>query len=113
MVRVTAEEQGSSKPSQRRRVGVDIVAVLDISGSMTGDKLERMKDAMANVISKLGSDDRLSIVSFESSASRLTELTYMSDQGRVAARDKIKELFTKGGTNMGPALHEGAEVHHG
>ena len=109
MVRVTAlDEVGGSKP--QRHVGVDIVAVLDISGSMFGDKLEQMKQAMTNVIDKLGNDDRLSIVSFESNVYRLMELTYMSEQGRRAAREKINELFTKGGTNMGPALHEGAQV---
>ncbi|XBH88909.1 hypothetical protein VPH35_080912 [Triticum aestivum] len=112
MLRVTAEgEAAGSKPP--RHVGADIVAVLDISGSMLGDKLERMKEAITNVIDKLGTNDRLSIVSFESNVYRLTELTYMSEQGRRAARDKINELFTKGGTNMGPALHEGAQILRG
>ncbi|XP_045084182.1 uncharacterized protein [Aegilops tauschii subsp. strangulata] len=112
MVRVTAlDEGGGSKP--QRHVGIDIVAVLDISGSMFGDKLEQMKQAMTNVIDKLGNDDRLSIVSFESNVYRLMELTYMSEQGRRAAREKINELFTKGGTNMGPALHEGAQILRG
>ncbi|KAI4992342.1 hypothetical protein ZWY2020_051759 [Hordeum vulgare] len=112
MLRVTAEgEAAGSKPP--RHVGADIVAVLDISGSMLGDKLERMKKAMTNVIDKLGTNDRLSIVSFESNVYRLTELTYMSEQGRRAARDKMNELFTKGGTNMGPALHEGAQILRG
>ncbi|CAN6349167.1 unnamed protein product [Urochloa humidicola] len=106
-----AEEKKSSTP---RHVGVDIVALLDISSSMSGEKLDRLKEAMIIVINKLGPKDRLSIVPFESKVNRLTELTYMSEQGKNAARDKINNKLSAGGGNvMGEALHEGAQILRG
>ena len=109
LVRVTAAAEESS-------VGVDIVAVLNVGGgSMSGDKLQRIKNAMKVIISKLGPDDQLSIVSFNTDVRRLTELTRMCDQGPSAARDVVMELSTDGAANTGPraapaALDEGAKV---
>ncbi|CAN6344633.1 unnamed protein product [Urochloa humidicola] len=108
LLRVTAVEE--KKNSTPHHVGVDIVALLDISGSMSGQKLDSLKEAMNIVINKLGPKDRLSIVPFESKVNRVTELTYMSGQGKNAAQDKIKELVAGGGNVMGEALDEGAKI---
>jgi Mg-chelatase subunit ChlD len=92
------------------RAGVDVVAVLDASGGMQGEKLERMKEAMLVVIDKLRAEDRLSIVSFSTYENRLTRLTYMTDHGRDVARLKINKLVASGQGNIAAALREGAEV---
>ncbi|KAM3400556.1 hypothetical protein ACQJBY_005419 [Aegilops geniculata] len=92
------------------RAGMDIVAVLDVSGRMQGEKLDHMKQAMMVVINKLGADDRLSIVSFNTYANGLMKLTYMSDHERDVARLKINELVAGGQSDMGGALQEGAQI---
>lgn len=92
------------------RIGVDVVAVLDVSGRMKGKKLERMKQAMMAAIEKLGADDRLSIVSFNTCENRLTKLTYMSEYGQHAARRKINKLVANGQNDMGSALREGYQI---
>jgi Mg-chelatase subunit ChlD len=92
------------------RAGVDVVAVLDASGGMQGEKLERMKEAMLVVIDKLRAEDRLSIVSFSTYENRLTRLTYMTDHGRDVARLKINKLVASGQGDIAAALREGAEV---
>jgi hypothetical protein len=99
--------------------GVDVVALLDISGDMQGRRLELVKQAMMIVIDKLGPHDRLSIVSFQIRKYRLMELTYMSgdhDHARDAARFKITQLrASSSGGPMGDiaraAIQEGAQVH--
>ncbi|CAL4903867.1 unnamed protein product [Urochloa decumbens] len=111
LLRVTAAEE--KKSSTPRHVGVDIVALLDISGSMMGEKLVRLKEAMNIVIDKLGPEDRLSIVPFESKVNRVTDLTYMSEKGKNAARYEIKKLVAGGENVMGEALHEGAQILRG
>jgi Mg-chelatase subunit ChlD len=88
----------------------DVVAVLDASAGMQGEKLERMKEAMMVVIGKLRAEDRLSIVSFNTYENRLTRLTYMTDHGRDAARLKINKLVAGGQGDAAAALQEGAEV---
>ncbi|KAE8799826.1 hypothetical protein D1007_24702 [Hordeum vulgare] len=51
-------------PADVARAPLDLVTVLDVSGSMEGQKLELLKQAMGFVIDQLGPDDRLSMVSF-------------------------------------------------
>ena len=98
------------------RSGVDIVAVLDVSSSMLGDRLERVKQAMMVVVDKLGPNDRLSILSVQTDTHQFTKLAYMSDnqgRGRDAARLMISELETSSGRDMGHSagtLLQGAEV---
>jgi uncharacterized protein YegL len=98
--------------------GVDIVAVLDISTNMQGERLERVKEAMMIMIDKLGPNDRLSIVSFRPHKHCLMELSYMSDDhghGWDAARFKVTQLKASSGRYMGhiasTALQEGAQVY--
>ena len=90
--------------------GVDVVAVLDASAGMQGEKLERTKKAMMVVIGKLRAEDRLSIVSFNTYENRLTRLTYMTDHGRDVARLRINKLVAGGQGDIAAALREGAEV---
>jgi len=97
------------------RDGVDVVAVLDISANMQGETLELVKQAMMIVIDKLGPDDRLSIVTFQTRNHCLMELTYMADDGRDAARFTITKLKAssvryKGRIAMA-ALKEGRQVY--
>ncbi|KAM3193076.1 hypothetical protein ACQJBY_069941 [Aegilops geniculata] len=100
----------SSAASEATRAPLDLVTVLDVSGSMTGRKLALLKQAMGFVIDNLGSADRLSVVSFSSSASRLIRLVRMSDEGKAAAKRAVESLAANGGTNIGEALRVAAQV---
>jgi Mg-chelatase subunit ChlD len=89
LVRVTAPPQCTQRHS------VDLVAVLDTSGSMGLDgKLESMKQAMVFVIDNLGKDDRLSILPFrrtENDDARCP-LTVMSAENRENLKTKVNML---------------------
>ncbi|KAL0392182.1 UNVERIFIED_CONTAM: E3 ubiquitin-protein ligase WAV3 [Sesamum radiatum] len=61
-----------------KRAPIDLVTVLDVSGSMCGAKLEMLKRAMRLVISSLGSADRLSILAFSAAPKRLLPLRRMT-----------------------------------
>jgi hypothetical protein len=100
------------------RDAVDVVAMLDISTNMQGEKLECVKEAMLIMIDKLGPHDRLSIVLLQNhNHRRLMDLSYMSDDdghGGDAARFKVAQLKASSGRYMGhvasAALQEGAQV---
>ncbi|GFZ05849.1 zinc finger (C3HC4-type RING finger) family protein [Actinidia rufa] len=96
--------------SQTPRVPVDLVTVLDISGSMAGTKLALLKRAMGFVIQNLGSTDRLSVIAFSSTARRLFPLRRMSDTGRLQALQAVNSLVANGGTNIAEGLRKGAKV---
>eukprot|EP00262_Sarcandra_glabra_P018268 TRINITY_DN6491_c0_g1_i1.p1 TRINITY_DN6491_c0_g1~~TRINITY_DN6491_c0_g1_i1.p1 ORF type:complete len:723 (+),score=1.49 TRINITY_DN6491_c0_g1_i1:318-2486(+) len=93
-----------------RRAPIDLVTVLDISGSMTGAKLQMLKRAMRLVISSLGSADRLSIVAFSANAKRLLPLRRMSAHGQRSARRVIDRLGCSQGTCVGDALRKATKV---
>uniref|UniRef100_A0ACD5ZTB5 Uncharacterized protein n=1 Tax=Avena sativa TaxID=4498 RepID=A0ACD5ZTB5_AVESA len=105
LVRVTAPQEFTQRP------GVDLVAVLDTSPSMRSDnKLESMIEAALFVVDHLGSDDRLSIVTFHKSDHHPTELIAMSEENREAVRTMVGNLKANGGSDMGGALQKAATI---
>lgn len=98
------------RPDPHHRAPIDLVAVLDVSGSMVGAKLHMLKRAMCLVISSLGSADRLSVVAFSASAKRLMPLRKMTAQGRKNARRIVDQLVCGQGTSAGEALRKATKV---
>ncbi|KAI5020641.1 hypothetical protein ZWY2020_045529 [Hordeum vulgare] len=96
--------------SEAARASLDLVTVLDVSGSMAGQKLALLKRAMGFVIDNLGPADRLSVVSFSNNASRLIRLARMSDAGKAAAKRAVESLYARGATNIGEGLRVAADV---
>ncbi|XP_047976979.1 E3 ubiquitin-protein ligase WAV3-like [Salvia hispanica] len=92
------------------RAPIDLVAVLDVSGSMTGAKIEMMKRAMRLVIASLGPADRLSLLAFSAAPRRLMPLRRMTLQGQRSARRIIDRLACSQGTSMAEALREATRV---
>ncbi|RCV37310.1 hypothetical protein SETIT_8G052500v2 [Setaria italica] len=97
--------------SASERSGLDLVAVLDVSGSM-GEygKLDKLKTAMKFVISKLGPMDRLSIVSFSSVAKKLCRLHLMTVDAKEELKGIVEKLSAGGTTNMRHGLEIGLDV---
>ncbi|XAR59989.1 hypothetical protein NMG60_11033196 [Bertholletia excelsa] len=96
--------------SQNPRAQIDLVTVLDVSGSMAGTKLALLKRAMGFVIQHLGPSDRLSVIAFSSTARRLFPLRRMTDIGRQEALQAVNGLVSNGGTNIAEGLKKGAKV---
>ncbi|KAI3882044.1 hypothetical protein MKX03_006254 [Papaver bracteatum] len=92
------------------RTPIDLVTVLDISGSMQGEKIQLLKGAMRFVIQNLGPSDRLSVISFSSDASRLSPLFLMTDSGKQRALQAVNYLFASGATNIVEGLKIGTKV---
>jgi len=85
----------------------DLVAVLDVSGSMSGEKLDQAKAALAQLLGTLRAGDRFRVVIFGSGVRRFAEAwTEASDDNVRAAQEWVRRLDTDGGTNIGGALTE-------
>ncbi|XP_038706283.1 E3 ubiquitin-protein ligase WAV3-like [Tripterygium wilfordii] len=89
---------------------VDLVTVLDVSGSMAGTKLALLKRAMGFVIQNLGPSDRLSVIAFSSTARRIFPLRQMTETVRQESLQAINSLVSNGGTNIADGLRKGAKV---
>ena len=84
-----------------QRTGVDIICVIDVSGSMQEDnKLVLVKKTLNFMISQLSEIDRICIISFNNNATKLMPLTVMNDKGKAFAATVVWNLTPGGGTNI-------------
>ena len=81
---------------------IELVLVIDTSGSMRGPNIESTKQSAITLVNNLfdiASQIKVSIIAFDSTA---TLLTTSSDKSTIL--DTINSLSADGGTNMSPAL---------
>ncbi len=56
------------------RSSVDLICVLDVSGSMSGQKIQLLKETMKFLVETLTLSDRLCIITFNNQARRICTL---------------------------------------
>ena len=85
----------------------DVTVVLDVSGSMSGDKIHQAKQAVYQLLASLDRDDRFRLISFSDAVSMHSE-GWRDATGYELARGRewIDELVANGGTDIGAALSE-------
>lgn len=66
------------KTSGGNRTNVDLICVLDISSSMGGEKIDLVKKTMKYVLEALSPSDRLCIITFSNTATRICPLKLVS-----------------------------------
>jgi Ca-activated chloride channel family protein len=91
------DEAGSRAP-------VNLAMVIDRSGSMRGDRLEKAKLAALMVVDRLGPEDTLSVVTFDSTVEILVPAAKVKDP--EAIRRSIMAISDQGQT----ALHAGVNA---
>jgi len=85
----------------------DLVAVIDVSGSMSGEKISQAKSALTQLLGSLREGDRFRLVAFSGGVRRYAQgWTAVSAQGRRDASAWIQSLEAEGGTNIAGALSE-------
>ena len=85
----------------------DLVAVIDVSGSMSGEKIEQAKSALVQLLGSLREGDRFRLVAFSGGVRRYAqEWTAATADARRDATAWIRGLQAEGGTNIAGALSE-------
>ncbi len=87
------------------RLPLNFALVLDRSGSMAGEKLRTMKEAVKNIVDQLDPADIVSVVAFETRTQILVRAQQAKDKEEIKRQiDRIKD---GGGTNLSIGLREG------
>ena len=92
-------------------VGRDLTFVVDISGSMSGEKLEQAKAALRQALASLGARDRFRLVAFSNAVRHFREgFAAASPEALADARAFIESLAANGGTNLAGAVDAALSV---
>lgn len=89
---------------------VDLVIVLDRSGSMGGRKISDARRAIEQLIHQMDSQDRMAIVSYANTVERLSPLVYLRGDQRERLTRLVRQVFAGGGTNLGGGLQNGIDL---
>jgi len=85
----------------------DLVAVLDVSGSMSGEKLDQGKAALGQLLGTLQPGDRFRLIAFSNTVRRdATGWTEATFENVRRAQEWVRSLGAEGGTNIAGALSE-------
>jgi Ca-activated chloride channel homolog len=91
--------------SEQDRVAKDIVFVLDTSGSMSGDKMEKARAALKFGVESLAPRDRFNIISFSGEEHLMKgALIDANSEGKQVGLKFIEALRAEGGTNINDSL---------
>ncbi len=92
-------------------VARDITAVIDVSGSMSGEKMVQARNALHALLSSLNSNDRFRLIAFSDRVrSYQPEWTPANASAIAAAKRWVDRLQADGGTNIAGALKEAFEA---
>jgi len=100
---------GEAVSTETGRSPLGFTAVLDVSGSMRGQKLAQAKEAVRQALSRLHDGDVFSLVTFATKVECAFEPTELDDQTRRAVRSALQEIEASGRTALCGGLELGIE----
>lgn len=97
---------GFELEKERKRAPVNVAIVLDRSGSMQGQKIQRAKEAAISAIDRLDPDDIVSVITYDTQVNVLVPATKATD--KRAIKQKIAQIGVGGNTALFAGVSKGA-----
>lgn len=95
-------------PTESRRV--DMVIVLDRSGSMKGRKISDARKAVINLLSNLSANDRFALITYSDNVQYVSPMEKVTASHRERLESLIHRITAGGGTNLGAGLQAGIDL---
>jgi Ca-activated chloride channel family protein len=73
------------KDTQPDRPPANVAIVLDRSGSMSGEKIQQAREAAVAAIERLGSDDIVAVISFDTTVTTVVPATKLTSREEIIA----------------------------
>jgi len=103
-----ADERFDPQSSEARNV--DMVIVLDRSGSMKGRKINDARQAVLHLLSGLTAKDRFALVTYSDRVQQISGLKHVTADHGKQIEALVSGLRAGGGTNLGDGLQTGINV---
>jgi Ca-activated chloride channel family protein len=99
--------EGLKQQQEQDRIPANIAIVLDKSGSMQGEKLQRAKEAAVMAIKRLNGEDIVSVVSYDSRVNVIVPATKVTDKKQIFSA--INQIRANGNTALFAGVSKGAK----
>ena len=71
-----------SEEIKEKNSNVELICVIDVSGSMKGQKIQLVKQSLKVLLEMMGENDKLGLVLFNHQSEKLLDLTYTTNENK-------------------------------
>ena len=93
-----------SKDEEEQRISADLICVIDISGSMIGEKIQLVQESIKILVDMMDPKDRIALILYSSSAKLYYDLNYLTEENKKKLKELINQIDASGGTNIANGL---------
>ena len=104
LVSLTSEDQF------KKVKNVDLICIIDVSGSMGGDRIKLVKESLIALVNLMEDSDKMALVTFASKVTGTYDFQPMTKENKGKMKDIINGLKASGGTNIYEGLKESLDL---
>ncbi|CAD8141053.1 unnamed protein product [Paramecium octaurelia] len=97
---ITKDIEQYAKNNSSIEAGIDLICVIDKSGSMSGQKIQSVQQSLVQLLNFLSEKDRLCLIVFNGSAQRHTPLKTLTEGNKKYFKAAIAAITAGGSTNI-------------
>ena len=94
----------STEDKSEKMKDVDLICIVDVSGSMYGNKIQLVKESLKTLVNYMTEKDNLALITFSHYVEIINEFTQMTPENKTMLLEDIDNLDADGGTRIYPAL---------
>ena len=100
----------NSPDTMIKKSNVDLICIIDISGSMKAQKLNLEKESLKSLISFMDEKDRMALILFNDKATQYLGLSFLTKETKANYVSKIGQITSRGGTNILSGLEKAVNI---